>query len=230
MADISSSLAAYDEVEANFKQQKAAELFLQKLMASDPDSAVKFVGASSAEREAADKLWSELRKEVDTCRKVADRLDKGTLSMLFMSIICDSVLLNAENDRVTNRVKDFDMNTVTMKYGSVNYAERVQAMEEELQRVRQEQQVMATLIAQRTARQQQLASELKDAQLDSEEIIKKTENHDPVLLAEIVRLKALIGGIEALTNIHVNSMKYNGTNMALYALRLHNAPYISSRA
>jgi hypothetical protein len=83
MADFSCSLAAYDEVEANFKQQKAAELFLQKLMSSDPDTAIKFVGASDTEREEADKLWSELRKGVDTCRKVADRLGKGMCYVLF---------------------------------------------------------------------------------------------------------------------------------------------------
>jgi hypothetical protein len=111
------------------------------------------------------------------------------------------------------------MNTVTIKYGRVNYAERVQAMEEELQRVRQEQQVMATLIAQRTARQQQLARELQEAQIDNEGSINNRDDQDSVLLAEITRLRALIGGIEALTNIHVNSMKYNGMSILSHVQR-----------
>lgn len=85
MADFSSSLAAYEQVEANFKQQKAAELFLQKLMSSDPEALLtKTSGAGSEEKEAADKMWSELRKEVDTCRKISDRLDKGILFSLFL--------------------------------------------------------------------------------------------------------------------------------------------------
>lgn len=103
------------------------------------------------------------------------------------------------------------MNAIKVKYGKVNYAERVQAMEEELRRVQQEQQAMANLTAERSARQQQLVQELDEAEQEAEESVEEKEQVDPALIAETARLRALVGGIEALTIIHVNSMKYNGT-------------------
>jgi hypothetical protein len=102
------------------------------------------------------------------------------------------------------------MQSVKVKYGNVNYSERVRAIEDELRRVQLEQQGMDVLLAERASRQQMLVRDLDEAEAEYDIDAPENDCSDPVLRSEIARLKALLHGIEALTKVQIKSMKHNG--------------------
>ena len=189
----------YEDAANLFKLSQARELFLQKMISEDPLNEVP----SEANKEETEKVWNQFLEKIELCQKYSAEIDKGSVK----DICCNSSSLMTYV-RLENK-------TVSLKrsYENVNFTERIDQMSDELNKIEREQRAVDSLIEKRTQRQKELLKEREETiGLDEEKSVCIV---DDSFKAESIRLKSLLSGLEAITQLHLKSVSNNGRRIMI---------------